>query len=536
MKIKKNTGMRNAILCIIIAVITVLCTVSCVAHFSAHETAESQPSQSTSTNSVVIEQHTNQPSINIESSVPNATVPGDESISDSNVDIDNEIVSCAHTFMTRTLSKEPTCNEDGVAVLTCHCGATKSETIPATDHEYRLTEAYEASCTHPGYMIYECLCGDKKTETVPQLWHDHVAGERKEATCTTEGYIMYVCKCGDTKKETLPVIPHTFKKVSTSEPTCAQEGKITYRCACGAESYEAIAKVAHKYAETSRVDSTTTVHGNCVYTCKICKYSYTEQLPLKPAAMYTDMCGDSLINKPLPHDEHRELVQKIFDNLNSQYNTREIALEHRIILNNYDEGFVREWLKKHYTYAVTLYTCTIYKYDYKPSEFIMWGSDEIWSEMESIQEEVQRILKELGIDKNMTQYEAIQRINNYVCESMYYEYDASCRKYTILHSMFGESGVCYNYAMKFQLLCLGAGIECEYYASNTMNHAWNKVIFSDGTSYWVDACWNDAQYQFSNGTVVETSVENGVSAATVKKMRARYLLIDTATLLKDHTL
>jgi transglutaminase/protease-like cytokinesis protein 3 len=69
-----------------------------------------------------------------------------------------------------------------------------------------------------------------------------------------------------------------------------------------------------------------------------------------------------------------------------------------------------------------------------------------------------------------------------------------------------------------------------------MNHAWNLVIFSDGTQAWVDTCWNDARYQFSDGRVVETSVQNGIPAEDVKKLRSRYLLIDTDTLLNDHVL
>lgn len=86
------------------------------------------------------------------------------------------------------------------------------------------------------------------------------------------------------------------------------------------------------------------------------------------------------------------------------------------------------------------------------------------------------------------------------------------------------------------MLCLGAGIECHYYPSKTMNHAWNLVYFDDGTSYWVDVCWNDVQYQLPNGTIVETSVSNGVPSASVKRLRESYLLITTEKLLIDHTL
>ena len=45
--------------------------------------------------------------------------------------------------------------------------------------------------------------------------------------------------------------------------------------------------------------------------------------------------------------------------------------------------------------------------------------------------------------------------------------------------------------MAFQALCLAAGIECEYIEVLEMNHAWNKVTFSDGSHLWVDTTWND---------------------------------------------
>ena len=138
--------------------------------------------------------------------------------------------------------------------------------------------------------------------------------------------------------------------------------------------------------------------------------------------------------------------------------------------------------------------------------------------------------------------DAIYLINNYICESRVYGYGnfqyntAEYRYSSTYYSIFAREANCYNYAIAFQMLCLGCGIECHYYPSQTMNHAWNQVYFDDGNSFWVDTCWNDAQYKFSNGTIVETSVANGVPADKVKKYREMYLMITTEQLLKDHTL
>lgn len=480
-----------------------------------------------------------------------------------------------HIFAMRTVVKEASCEEEGSVQYTCHCGETQTESIPALQHNYRHVETYEPTCQHDGYMLYQCICNDTRKEVLSMLEHKHIETHRQAATCTAEGYIVYTCKCGDTRQERLSKVEHNFTKKSTTPATCTKEGSIAYACACGAVKTESLSKIAHNYQfdskvestccnegkiirrcacgatkterlskiehtykVTSVVESTTTVQGTKTYTCEYCTSSYTEKLPLKPPAMYTDMCGVSLINQPLPHDPHYALISEFFKAIRAGYDEDEAREQaNRILLSDgvtFNEVF--SWFGNRYRYASTLYWYTMYRYDDKPTEVLFWGDDEAWAEMNAVQAEVTRILKELKIDNTVTQYEAIQRINNYICESMYYQQNPDCRDGSVIHSMTGEWGVCHNYALKFQMLCLGAGIECEYYSSNTMNHAWNKVIFSDGTSYWVDVCWNDAQYKFSNGTVVETSVTNGVPEKTVKRIRSRYLLIDTSTLLQDHTL
>ena len=150
-------------------------------------------------------------------------------------------------------------------------------------------------------------------------------------------------------------------------------------------------------------------------------------------------------------------------------------------------------------------------------------------------ERVDSILAELKINKNTTQRDAIKRISNWLCMQKQYQYTGT-KDNSPLYSIMGNKGTCNNYSIAFQMLCLGAGIKCSYYMSNTMNHSWNKVYFSDGTALWVDSCWNDAIDKNSKGEIIDISVENGYAAEKVDRMRSRYLLIDTQTLLKNHTL
>ena len=109
------------------------------------------------------------------------------------------------------------------------------------------------------------------------------------------------------------------------------------------------------------------------------------------------------------------------------------------------------------------------------------------------------------------------------------------RNSSVYYAVFAPGANCYSYSMAFQMFCMVAGIECHYYPSQTMNHAWNIVYLGD-MMFWVDVTWNDVKYQLPDGTVVEASVENGLSAAKVEKLRTSYLLIITEQLLEDHTL
>ena len=115
-----------------------------------------------------------------------------------------------HTWDNGTVTTEPTENEPGVRTFTCAvCGATRTETIPATGaHDYRFTRTVAPTCTADGYDLYTCSgCG--KTEVIPATGaHTHKwdAGKVTTApTATTPGVRTYTCTiCGQTKEEVIP--------------------------------------------------------------------------------------------------------------------------------------------------------------------------------------------------------------------------------------------------------------------------------------------------------------------------------------------
>ncbi len=121
---------------------------------------------------------------------------------------------------TETVIKEPTCTEGGKKQLVCVCGDSKKVIIPATGHQYndgtctecgRLDSEHEHSytetitqaptCTEEGKKILTCLCGDSFEETVPATGHTYVDEVTTSGSCEVDRIVTHTCWCGDTYTE-----------------------------------------------------------------------------------------------------------------------------------------------------------------------------------------------------------------------------------------------------------------------------------------------------------------------------------------------
>lgn len=118
--------------------------------------------------------------------------------------VDGECEHCgekdpdAHTHSyTEKITKEPTCTEAGEKTYTCDCGDSYTEVIPeighhygdddkCTDcgelnpehkHNYTETITKEPTCTEDGEKKYTCDCGDSYTEVIPATGHNYVDGK-----------------------------------------------------------------------------------------------------------------------------------------------------------------------------------------------------------------------------------------------------------------------------------------------------------------------------------------------------------------------
>ena len=157
----------------------------------------------------------------------------------------------AHTWDNGTVTTEPTETTPGVRTYTCAvCGATRTETIPATgEHTFVFTKNVAPTCTTEGYDLYTCSgCGaTEQRNSKPALGHKWDSGTVTTApTETTPGVRTYTCTvCGQTKNETIPATgAHTHvwdNGTVTIAPTETTPGVRTYTCTvCGQTKNEII--------------------------------------------------------------------------------------------------------------------------------------------------------------------------------------------------------------------------------------------------------------------------------------------------------
>lgn len=97
------------------------------------------------------------------------------------------------------------------------------------------------------------------------------------------------------------------------------------------------------------------------------------------------------------------------------------------------------------------------------------------------------LLQEIGIYNGMDDLQALNVINNFVCDLINYD-DSNWNSYNYMNIYEFHKGLCADYSVILNTLAKCAGIE-SYYVRND-GHAWSRVII-DGTSLELDSCWND---------------------------------------------
>ena len=151
------------------------------------------------------------------------------------------IPATGHSRTNEEITTQPTCTGTGVRTITCHCGYSWTETVPANGHNYDdITDYVPASCGQEGYVIKKCTeCDSTVRETIKALEHNYVTDEAVEPTCTQAGRTLkkYCKLCGkvETDSTAVPALGHDYQDYVLSEANCTDAGryiKICSRCNC----------------------------------------------------------------------------------------------------------------------------------------------------------------------------------------------------------------------------------------------------------------------------------------------------------------
>lgn len=129
---------------------------------------------------------------------------------------------------------------------------------------------------------------------------------------------------------------------------------------------------------------------------------------------------------------------------------------------------------------------------------------------EEVERKVQSTIKQLKINKKTTQVKAINKINQWICDNMSYDYqrakdrkktDYSDANYT--PSIISGKGICGDYARTFTFLANYCGIDSGCVINKTVTHEYNLVKISKQTFY-MDVCYNDGS-KSNNYTLLSKS-------------------------------
>jgi hypothetical protein len=143
-----------------------------------------------------------------------------------------DFVKHQHAFVLHTEMRS-TCENDGLKIFTCDCGAVDFEELDKLAHTLTIVEAQQATCTEKGWEAYEMCenCDYTTYQEIPERAHNFMTEVLAKADCTTNGLALKIClDCAQTYSEIVISKGHVWDE--------GQDwyGVMLYTCKnCGAE-------------------------------------------------------------------------------------------------------------------------------------------------------------------------------------------------------------------------------------------------------------------------------------------------------------
>ncbi len=188
------------------------------------------------------------------------------------------VAPLGHDYATTVIA--PTHTEVGYTVYLCRtCGDTwRGDYVAPIGHSFGAgTVTKEPTCTQEGEMTYACSCGNSHSVSVPRVEHEMI-DTVTAPTCQEMGFTTHSCKhCGYQYIDsyTAPVA-HTLQSTVTV-PTCTAFGFTTHSCEhCDYQYIDGYtAPVSHSIRRVVTAP-TCTAFGYTTCACRNCAYSYVE--------------------------------------------------------------------------------------------------------------------------------------------------------------------------------------------------------------------------------------------------------------------
>ena len=198
-----------------------------------------------------------------------------------------------HSY-TSSITKQPTCTEDGTKTFKCDCGDTYTETIPATGHIEVIDSAVVATCTTNGKTegSHCSVCGEviKAQKVVKATGHKFGSwSTTKSATCTESGTQTRKCSaCGKTETQTIPAPGHKSSNWIVDKPAAiGVKGSKHKECTVCGKVLET-AEIPALSKQNIQSATITLSKSTYVYDGKVKKPSVTVKLGSKTLTNGTD--------------------------------------------------------------------------------------------------------------------------------------------------------------------------------------------------------------------------------------------------------
>lgn len=459
-----------------------------------------------------------------------------------------------HSYSDWQIQKAPTCTEEGEEAIICiYCGDTQLRSLEATGHSYGDWETrINATCTVEGEEVSACtFCGDVQSRSLEAKGHSYGSWKTAcEPTCTEQGIKERSCKrCDDVQSKSVDATGHTYDDgvITKEAATCADSGIKCYTCQTCGHQYEKTVLGDHTMVcdtcEKYDGDSYDSLHApgyktdySHILACIYCDFGYTDKtyellcngLISEDSALFTDTIkltipeytGALLTWSDRWHEFDTFTKMGImygswsrkdgWEGSDYEYRVWDITSyeEAEAVLADYNEFVVEfeqvyKWkpVEVKMEYREDKQYVRLYYYDQDQYDTYRKQKKKLSDEEKAAvaDEVIGYTLQKWGIRDGMNIANTLEYLYYMIWTDVAY-YDQSLRFHSAYDGFATHTCVCDGYSEMFQLYAQALGIESEevFGSMDGVGHAWNRVIFSDGTKWHID---------ITNGPVLKADEE-----------------------------